>query len=137
VITIAIADDNAVIRNGLGQSLAGEADLDVVGVVENGLEAVALVLQKAPDVVLMDVSMPVMDGLAATREIALRRPGTRVLVLTLHGQPSVVDEAFAAGASGFLLKTESPARIAAAVRAVHEGTPQLSAQTGIVHRADS
>ncbi len=133
MIEVVIADDNELVRLGLQQCVEHERDLHVAGLAENGLAAVAMVLGRPAHVVLMDVSMPVMDGLAAAREIALRCPATKVVMLTMFAQVSVVHEAFAAGAAGYLLKTESPDRIVAAIRAAHAGARPFTA--GINHGA--
>lgn len=127
MIEVVIADDNAVMRSALVTCVDAEPDMHVAGVAENGLEALSMVLREPPDVVLLDVSMPVMDGLAAAREITQRCPQTRVLMLTMFAQGSVVHEALAAGASGYLLKTEHPEKIVEAIRATHQGARPLTA----------
>ncbi len=126
MINVVIADDNEMVRSGLSQCLVLEPDITVTGMAKDGLEAVGLVLRGHPDVVLMDVSMPVMDGLAATREISRRCPRTRVVMLTMFAQTSVVEEAWAAGAAGYLLKTDGPEEIADAVRAAYGGARPMT-----------
>lgn len=122
MIRVVIADDQALVRGGFRMILAAQPDMDVVGLADDGAQAVRLTRELTPDVVLMDVRMPVMDGLAATRRI-LADPGarTKVLVLTTFDLDEYVYAALAAGASGFLLKETRPEVLADAVRAVHGG----------------
>jgi DNA-binding NarL/FixJ family response regulator len=128
-VSVLLADDQAVVRAGLSTILAPHDDLRVVGEAADGREAVDAVLRLDPDVVLMDVRMPRVDGIAATRELVARRVRTRVCVLTTYGLESVAYDALAAGASGFLLKTDPPERIVSAVRRLAEGEPVLSPAT--------
>lgn len=120
-IHVAVVDDQTLIREGLASLLALMPDLKVVGKAADGREALALVTEKAPDVVLMDVRMPGMNGVAATREICARHPRTRVIVLTTFDYDEYVFESLRAGASGYLLKDADPEHLAAAIRAVHAG----------------
>jgi DNA-binding NarL/FixJ family response regulator len=126
VVRVVVADDQDLIRAGLAMILDAQPDLDVVGEAADGLQAVAVVRRTAPDVVLMDVRMPGMDGVAATREIVAARPVTRVLVLTTFDLDEYVLGALRAGASGFLLKDAPRASLLAAVRAVAAGDVLLS-----------
>jgi DNA-binding NarL/FixJ family response regulator len=127
VIRVLIVDDQALVRGGFQMILSAQPDIDVVGVAENGAQAVALVPTLAPDVVLMDVRMPVMDGLEATRRI-LAAPGvrTKVVMLTTFDLDEYVYAALAAGASGFLLKETRPEVLADAVRTVAGGEALLA-----------
>jgi DNA-binding NarL/FixJ family response regulator len=122
-ISVVVADDQALVRSGFTMLLAGEPDIDVVGEAGNGAEAVALVASARPDVVLMDVRMPVMDGLEATRRITGDESlsGTRVVILTTFDLDEYVHEALRAGASGFLLKDTLPVDLLNAVRVVADG----------------
>jgi DNA-binding NarL/FixJ family response regulator len=120
-IRIAIVDDQTLVREGLASLLALVPDLTVVGTASDGREALALVAEQAPDVVLMDVRMPGMSGVAATHKIRARYPHTRVIVLTTFDNDEYVFESLRAGASGYLLKNADPDRLAAAIRAVHAG----------------
>lgn len=122
-LSLVIADDQDVVRSGFRLILSSYDDLAVVGEARNGKEAVELARSLRPDVVLMDVRMPEMDGIEATREIHgdPRLASTRVLVLTTFDIDEYVYDALAAGASGFLLKDAEPDDIAAAVRVVAEG----------------
>jgi DNA-binding NarL/FixJ family response regulator len=125
VIRLAVVDDHVIVRNGLEQLLATTDDIELVGMASNGLEALDLVAELKPDVVLMDLSMPEMDGVEATRRIVAEHPGVRVLVLTSFSDQSRIMDALRAGAEGYLLKHSEPDEIAAAVRAVHEGGSPL------------
>lgn len=122
---VVIADDQVLVRTGFRMILAS-GGIDVVGEASDGAEAVAAVRDLAPDVVLMDIRMPTMDGLAATRRI-VRGPGTcRVLILTTFDLDRYVYDALAAGASGFLLKDVTPEHLVAAVRLVQTGDALLA-----------
>ena len=119
-IRVVVADDQALVRKGFGVLLTGEPDIEVVGEAANGAEAVALAASERPDVILMDVRMPVMDGLAATRMITgdASLAATRVVILTTFDLDEYVHEALRAGASGFLLKDTLPGELLTAVRVV-------------------
>jgi DNA-binding NarL/FixJ family response regulator len=122
-ISVVVADDQALVRSGFAMLLSGEHDIDVVGEAANGAEAVALAASSKPDVVLMDVRMPVMDGLEATRRISgdASLSATRVVILTTFDLDEYVHEALRAGASGFLLKDTRPIELLTAVRVVAGG----------------
>ncbi|MEV4894780.1 response regulator transcription factor [Nonomuraea sp. NPDC055795] len=126
-IRVLVADDHAMVRAGFAALLQAEPDIDVVGEAANGERAVALGRRLAPDVVLMDVRMPVMDGLQAARELLTPGGGgPRVLMLTTFDVDEYVYEALRAGASGFLLKDAPPYELIAAVRVVAAGEALLS-----------
>jgi DNA-binding NarL/FixJ family response regulator len=125
VIRLAVVDDHVIVRNGLEQLLATTDDIELVGMAANGLEAIDLVAKLKPDVVLMDLSMPEMDGIEATKRIVAEYPDVRVLVLTSFSDQSRIMEALRAGAEGYLLKHSEPDEIANAVRAVYEGGSPL------------
>lgn len=127
-IRVVVADDQALVRSGFTMLLAGEPDFEVVGEAGNGVEAVALAASAHPDVVLMDVRMPVMDGLEATRQITGDESlaSTRVVILTTFDLDEVVHEALRAGASGFLLKDTMPIDLLSAVRVVAAGDALIS-----------
>jgi len=119
VISVLIADDQALVRGGLRMIIDAQQDMEVVGEAENGTEAIAVAAELEPDVVLMDIRMPELDGIAATQHLAQRGPAkTRVLMLTTFDEDQLVYEAMRAGASGFLLKSAPPARLAEAVRVI-------------------
>jgi len=126
MIRVVIADDQPVVRGGLRMILEGESDVEIVAEAGDGAEAVDVVAGARPDVVLMDVSMPRVDGIEATRRIVAGGSGARVLVLTTYGVDENVYDALQAGASGFLVKTDPPERLVAAVRAVAQGEATLA-----------
>jgi DNA-binding NarL/FixJ family response regulator len=126
VITVVVADDQALVRGGFKMILETQPDIDVVAEAQDGVDAVEQVEAHRPDVVLMDVRMPRLDGVAATRRILAKHPETRVLVLTTFDEDQIVYEAFRAGASGFLLKTVPPTRLADAVRTIAAGEELLA-----------
>jgi DNA-binding NarL/FixJ family response regulator len=127
-ISVLIADDQAVVRAGFRIILSGQPDLTVVGEAVDGEEAVAAAARLRPDVVLMDIRMPRMDGIQATRQIVAAHPDgrVRVLVITTFELDEYVFNAIHAGASGFLLKDISPEQLAEAVRIVHAGEGLLA-----------
>lgn len=124
---VLVVDDDPLVRSALTLMLGGASDLDVVGEAADGRQGVEMALSLRPDVVLMDVRMPVLNGLEATRELHSRPDPPRVVVLTTFDADEHVLGALAAGADGFLLKDTPPAEIVAAVRAVAAGDPMLSA----------
>jgi DNA-binding NarL/FixJ family response regulator len=126
VIRLLLADDHPVVRDGLRGMLAGDADFAVVGEAASGAEAVSLVERERPDVVLMDLQMPEVDGVAATVEIVARFPATRVLVLTTYDTDADILRAVEAGATGYLLKDAPRERLFAAIRAAARGETVLA-----------
>ncbi|MGB2854733.1 MAG: response regulator transcription factor [Dehalococcoidia bacterium] len=124
-ISVLIADDHPVVRQGLHSFLQLQDDIDIVGEAADGLEAVEKVAELLPDVVLMDLVMPKVDGIAAIRRITALSPSTRVLVLTSFSDDDKVFSAIKAGALGYLMKDSSPADLAEAIRAVYRGEPSL------------
>ncbi|MFH1463593.1 MAG: response regulator transcription factor [Pseudomonadota bacterium] len=123
---ILLVDDHRLFRDGLRPLLARQADMVVVGEAGDGREALALVGELAPDVVLMDVTMPGMDGLQATRAILAAHPTVRIVILTMHADRAFVAEALKAGAAGYLLKEAPFSDLVQALRAVRAGRIQLS-----------
>jgi DNA-binding NarL/FixJ family response regulator len=123
---VLIADDDALMRAGLVELLAGEPELEIVGEASTGREAVERARRLGPDVVLMDVRMPDLDGIEATRELMRAAPRVRVLILTTFEQDDYVFGALRAGASGFLLKRSRPEELIAAVHTVAAGESLLS-----------
>jgi len=126
-IRVLLADDHRMLREGLSRSL-GQDGFDIVGEAENGEEAVRMAAELQPDVVLMDVSMPEMDGVEATRRIRGTGTATQVIMLTMHADKEVLVEAIRAGASGYLVKDCSTDEVADAVRMAVQGDTALSAQ---------
>ena len=120
-ITVLVVDDHAVVRSGLRLLLDAEPGLVVVGEAGSGHDAVLENRSLQPDVVVMDVVMPGEDGIEATRQVLRERPGVKVLVLSMQDDPSYVREAFAAGASGYVLKEAADAEVVEAVREVAAG----------------
>ena len=126
MIRVLVADDQAVVRGGLRMILEAQADLEVVGEAADGSEAITMVASLQPDVVLMDIRMPVLDGIEATRRLAETGTRTRVLVLTTYALDEYVYESLKAGAAGFFVKTESPERLVQAVRLIAAGEALLA-----------
>jgi DNA-binding NarL/FixJ family response regulator len=124
--SVLIADDQALVRVGLRKVLESEPELTVVGEAVDGEDATTAAGKLGPDVVLMDIRMPVLDGIEATRRIVRARSDTRVLILTTFGLDTYVYEALRAGASGFMLKDAPPEEIVAAVRIVASGDALLA-----------
>ncbi|HEX2612415.1 MAG TPA: response regulator transcription factor [Fibrobacteria bacterium] len=122
-ISILLAEDHAVVREGLRMLLAGEGDLKVVGHADNGRQAVELAMELRPDVVVMDVAMPLLNGLEATRQINRAVPSAKVLVLSAHAENAYVELAAAHGAAGYVLKQDSSDALLKAIHAVHAGGP--------------
>jgi DNA-binding NarL/FixJ family response regulator len=125
-ISVLVADDQAMVRAGFRMLLAGEDDLEVIAEASNGLEAVEKTRRFQPTVVLMDIRMPELDGLEATRRILAADPAARVLILTTFDLDEYVYEGLRAGASGFMLKDEPPEQLIAAIRTVAAGDALLS-----------
>lgn len=130
MISILLVDDENLIRRGLKALLNLEKDLEVVGEAENGQNAIIQVEKLHPNVVLMDVRMPIMDGVAATKEICSRFPETKVLVLTTFDTDEYVSKALKFGAAGYLLKDTPCEELAQAIIAVHKGYTQLGPTIG-------
>ena len=124
--TVAIADDDELMRAGLAAVISSDPSIELVGEAANGLEAVALVRHSSPDVVLMDVRMPDLDGIAATREVTRAAPDTRVLILTTFEEDDYIFGGLRAGASGFMLKRSRPEELIAAVHTLAAGDSLLS-----------
>ena len=120
-IRLLLADDQALVRGALSALLSLEADLEVVAEVSSGDQVLAAVEQHRPDVALLDVEMPGMDGIAATAGVRERFPDTRVLIVTTFGRPGFLRRAMQAGASGFVVKDTPASQLADAVRRVHQG----------------
>jgi DNA-binding NarL/FixJ family response regulator len=125
-IRVLVADDQSMVRAGFRMLLAGEKDIDVVAEASNGLDAVNKAARFRPTVVLMDIRMPELDGLQATRRILAADNAARILILTTFDLDEYVFEALRAGASGFVLKDDSPEQLIAAIRTVAGGDALLS-----------
>lgn len=125
-IKILLADDHTIVRKGIRSLLDGEADIEVVDEAENGREVLEKVEKLLPDIVLMDSTMPVLNGLEATRQITKRFPQVKVLVLTMHTNEEYILQFLQAGASGYLVKQSAPQELVSAIQAVHRGDYFLS-----------
>ncbi|GGA58497.1 DNA-binding response regulator [Pseudoclavibacter endophyticus] len=127
-IRVALVDDQPLFRGGIRMLVDSQPDMTFVGEASDGRQAIALAVQLKPDVILMDVRMPVLDGLEATREIVARGVESRILVLTTFDLDEAVAKAVAAGASGFVLKDADPEFLLAAIRTVRSGAEVFAAQ---------
>ncbi|MFJ4173312.1 response regulator [Microbacterium sp. NPDC089696] len=127
MIRVVLVDDQALFRAGIRMLIASQPDLDVVGEAGDGREAIDLVRAVRPDVVLMDIRMPVMDGLTATAEILLQPEPPRIVMLTTFDLDEAAARAIRQGASGFLLKDADPEFLLAAIRTVHSGSSVIAA----------
>ncbi len=125
MIRVLIVDDHAIVRKGIRALLSESGGFEIVGEAANGQEAVAAAAESQPDVILMDLLMPVMDGIEATLRITAQRPGVRILVLTSFAADNKLFPAIKAGALGYLLKDSSPEDLLRAIRQVHRGEPAL------------
>ena len=124
-LRILLADDHKVMREGLRMVLAREPNMEVVGEANNGAEAISLTEQLRPDIVVMDVSMPEINGLKATEVLSASSPGTKILILTRHGDASYVQRLLQAGANGYVLKQSAAEELVRAIRRVVAGQKYL------------
>jgi DNA-binding NarL/FixJ family response regulator len=120
-ITVVLADDNALVRKGFRTIIDREADIEVVGEARDGRQAVALATRLRPDIVLMDVAMPLLNGLDALRQVLQARSASKVLMLSAHGDEAYVQAAMTAGARGYLLKQTAAGEVCRAIRQVQKG----------------
>jgi DNA-binding NarL/FixJ family response regulator len=132
MITVLLVDDHASVRKGLRYLLEATEDIRVVATASNGLEAVAQANLSCPDVAVMDISMPVMDGIEATRQICMHCRYTRVMMLSILDNPEYVQRALEVGARGFVLKETIGIDLLAAVRALYRGGRYFSAKIAII-----
>lgn len=124
-IRVLLVDDQSIIREGLSSLLRSKPDIEIVGEAENGQAAVEIAIALQPDIVLMDVRMPVMDGVAAIRSLRQKAPDIKVLVLTTFDDDEYITKAMGFGAKGYLLKDTPSEELAQAIRAVHKGYTQM------------
>ncbi len=132
MIRILIVEDQTIIRQGLRRLLEAQPDLQIVGEAENGQQAIAQVTQYLPDLVLMDIRMPIMDGLTATPIICDRFPKVKILILTTFDDEQYIEKLMQIGAVGYLLKDTPSEELAQAIRSAHRGYTQLS--PGLFHK---
>ena len=125
-ITVLLAEDHMIVREGLRKLLATEADLEVIGEAQTGRQAVTLAKKLRPDIVVMDIAMPLLNGLEATRQIRQAIPGAKVLMLSAHNDDAYVEQAIAFGAVGYLLKQTSSHDLSRAIREVQNGNTFFS-----------
>jgi DNA-binding NarL/FixJ family response regulator len=125
-ITVLLAEDHMVVREGFRKLLAAEDDIEVVGEAQNGRQAVALARKLRPAVVVMDIAMPLLNGLEATRQIRKAIRGTKVLILSAHNDDAYIEQAIAFGAAGFLVKQTSSHDLSRAIREVQNGNTFFS-----------
>jgi two-component system response regulator NreC len=125
-ITVFLADDHTIVRQGLAKLLEGEPDLRVIGEAENGREAVVKVEKLKPDIVLMDIAMPMLNGIEATRQIRKICPQSKIIILSMHSHDRYISELFSLGASGYLLKSSTGSDIIDAIHAAWKGSTYLS-----------
>jgi len=126
MITVLLADDHAMVRDGLRYILEGAGDIQIIGLAANGKEALDQALTHCPDIAVIDISMPVMDGIEATRQIREICPRTRVLTLSMYHTGEYVQRAVEAGAVGYVLKDAVGDELVEAVRTLHEGRRYFS-----------
>ena len=132
VISVLLADDHGVLRDGVQRLLEANADIKVVATADDGREAVEKAAELQPDVVVMDISMPDINGIEATRRIADRAPATAVAILSMHSSSEMVREAFAAGARGYVLKESAGDEVVRAVRTLAAGRRYVG--EGVAHK---
>ncbi|MBN1360130.1 MAG: response regulator transcription factor [Sedimentisphaerales bacterium] len=125
-LRVLIADDHAAVRHALIRSFQQEVDIEIVGEAEDGSSAVDLTGELAPDVVIMDITMPRLDGIGATRRITEEHPAVKIVGLSVHASKPYVSKMFAAGATGYILKDDDFAELVKAVRVVFSGGTYLS-----------
>jgi DNA-binding NarL/FixJ family response regulator len=125
-ITVLLAEDHMIVREGLRALLKLEDDIEVVGEAENGRQAVILAARLTPDVIVMDIAMPLLNGMEATRQILLSKPTTKVLMLSAHSDDAYVDKVMQLGASGYLIKQTASHVLPEAIRKVHQGSQYFS-----------
>jgi two-component system response regulator NreC len=125
-IRILLADDHTILRNGIRSLLEDEHDMEVVGEAEDGRAAVSLACQLQPEVVIMDIAMPLLNGLEATRQIKREAPQVKVLILTMHDNEEYIRQVLGAGAMGYILKDAAARELISAIRSVQRGEAILS-----------
>lgn len=125
-LRILLADDHTILRDGIRSLIEDEPDMEVVGEAEDGITVVKLADSLKPDVILMDLAMPLLNGLEATRQIRKNQPGAKILILTMHENEEYIRQVLAAGAMGYILKDAAARELLGAIRSVHKGEVVLS-----------
>ena len=125
-ITVLLADDHSLVRKGFRRMLEDDPDIEVVGEAANGLQAIEAALQLKPEVIVMDLAMPELDGIQATSQILKERPGTAILILSMYSEENYIRNAFAAGARGYLLKNALEVDLPYAIKEVAAGREVLA-----------
>ena len=125
-IKVLLADDHTIVRKGLCALLDGEADIEVIGEAEDGREAVKLAGELHPDIVVMDIAMPGLNGLEATKQLRKLYPEMKILILSMHANEEYVIQTLRAGAEGYLVKKAAPSELVLAIKAVYQGNSFLS-----------
>jgi DNA-binding NarL/FixJ family response regulator len=128
MITVLLADDHLMVRDGLRYILEAAGDIQIIGLASNGKEAVAQALVQCPNIAVIDISMPIMDGIEATRQILTACPHTRIVTLSMYHTAEYVQRALKAGAYGYVLKDAAGNELVEAVRCLHAGRKYLSPQ---------
>ena len=129
MIKVLLVDDHAVLRDGLRFLLEAEGDIQIIGTAANGQEAVEQATLDCPDVVMMDISMPVMNGIEATKQICAICENTKVVILSMYHTNDYIQRALDVGAAGYLLKDSAGAELVTAIRTLHAGKPYFSQTT--------
>jgi len=130
VITVILADDHTVLLDGLRFLLEAQGDMQILGTASNGQEAVEQAILHCPDVVVMDISMPIMNGIEATKHICKACSNTKVAILSMHHTTEYLQRALEAGAVGYVLKDSAGVELVTAIRAIHQGKGYLSQKVG-------
>ncbi len=126
MISIILVDDHVIMRDGLRNLLKEESDFEVVGEADNGRQAVKIILEKKPNIIIMDIAMQEMNGIEATRQIKKEAPNINIIALSMHSERQIVVGIFRAGASGYLLKDSTSTELVEAIRTVHSGRKYIS-----------
>lgn len=125
-IRVLLADDHTILRDGIRSLIEDEPDMEVIGEAEDGITVVKLAERLKPDVILMDLAMPLLNGLEATRQIRKNQPGAKILILTMHENEEYIRQVLVAGAMGYILKDAAARELLGAIRSVHKGEVVLS-----------
>jgi len=128
MITVLLADDHIMVRDGLRYILEAAGDIQIIGLASNGKEAIAQALKNCPNITVIDISMPLLDGIEATRQILAACPHTRIIILSMYHTEEYVQRAIRAGAYGYVLKDAAGTELVEAIRSLHAGKRYFSPQ---------